>query len=171
MARGDLQLIGLDGGARPFRVAAAATRFYSGEPMNFAGTYTNGVASVNTIVVMTDAKPVIGTDNFVGIAHRDAKVNAAGTVLAHTGSVSTVIPGLGGTRIRGKAKTVTNIDTDAELLGVLFDVVLFDLTSAVYTIDETAAADTSGLTIVDGIPSKGMLDVIVDSRATRADIS
>lgn len=169
--RGDFQTIGVDGGARPFRVAAAATRFYSGEPINFAGTYTSGVASVNTVVVLTDAKPVIGTDNFVGIAHKDAQVNSAGTVVAHKTSVTTIIGGLGGTRIRGKAKTTTNIDTDAELLAVLWDVVLFDLTTGVYTIDETGAADTSGLTIVDGIPSKGTLDVIVDARAMRADIS
>lgn len=169
MARGDLQTIGVDGGARPYRVAASATRFYSGEPINFAGTYSSGVASVNTVVVLTDAKPVIGTDNFVGIAHKDAQVSAAGTVVAHKTSVTVPIPQV--TRIRGKAKTTTNIDTDAELLLVLWDVVLFDLTAAVYTIDETAAADTSGLLIVDGIPSKGTLDVIVDVRAFRADIS
>lgn len=169
MARGDISVIGVNGGEHPRRVAAAATRFYTGEPMNFLPTYTSGVASVNTVVVMTDAKPVIGTDAFVGIAGKDAKVNAAGTVLAHQTSVTVPIPWV--TRIRGKAKTVTNVDTDSELLGVLGDLVLFDLTSAVYTIDETAAADTSGLMIVDGIIPKGILDVVVDGRALRADIS
>lgn len=169
MSRGDLSVIGVSGGERPFRVAASATRFYTGEPINFAGTYSSGVASANTVVVLTDAKPVIGTDLFVGIAGRDAKVNSAGTVVAHTTSVVVPIPYC--TRIRGRAKTAANVDTDSELLGVLWDVVLFDLTTAVYTIDETAAADTSGLTIVDGNPAKQTLDVIVDARAMRADIS
>jgi hypothetical protein len=169
MSRGDLQVIGVSGGARPYRVAASATRFYSGEPIKFAGTYSSGVATANTVVVLTDGKPVIGTDSFVGIAHKDAKVNSAGTVTAHTGSVVVPIPGI--TRIRGKAKTAANIDTDAELLGVLQDLVLFDLTSAAYTIDETAAADTSGLMVVDGDPVKATLDVTVDARALRADIS
>ncbi len=169
MARGDLQMIGISGGARPYRVAASATRAYSGEPMNFAGTYTSGAASANTTVVLTDAKPVIGTDNFVGILHNDMKVNSAGTVIAQKRNISVPIPSI--TRIRGKAKTTTNVDTDAELLGVLWDFVLFDLTLAVYTIDESAAADTSGLTIIDGNPSKGTVDVIVDARAMRADIT
>lgn len=169
MARGDLQCIGVSAGAHPFRVAASATRFYAGEPMNFAGTYSSGVASANTVVVLTDAKPVIGTDLFVGIAAKDALPRVTGTIVAHETKVIVPIPYA--TRIRGKAKTVANVDTDTELLGVLWDVVLFDLTSTVYTIDETAAADTSGLTIVDGIPSKGTLDVTVDARAMRADIS
>lgn len=169
MAKHDLRVVGISAGARPYRVAASATRFYAGEPINFAGTYTSGAASVNTVVVMTDAKPVIGTDNFIGVAARDASVNSSSTVIAHTTQVTVPIPEV--TTIRGKAKTATNIDTDAELLGVLFDVVLFDLTSSVYTIDETAAADTSGLRIVNGNVSKGTLDVVVDARAMRADIS
>ena len=169
MARGDLQVIGISGGARPYRVAASATRCYSGEPINFLGAYTNGVSSVNTVVQLTDAKPVIGTDAFVGILHTDFKVNSSGTVTAHKTRVNSPIPYI--TRIRGLAKTTANADTDSELLGVLWDFALFDLTSSVYTIDETAAADTSGLTIIDGTPAKGTIDVIVDSRAMRADVS
>ena len=169
MARADISVLGVSGGAQPFRVAAAATRGYAGEPIIFAGTYTSGVASVNTVVVLTDALPVIGTDNLVGIANENMKVDSAGTVLAH--ELSVVVPIAQVTRMRGRAKTVANIDTDAELLGVMHDLVLFDLTSGVYTIDETAAADTSGLKIVNGIPSKGLLDVVVDARAFRADIS
>lgn len=169
MAKADLSVVGISAGARPFRVAASATRFYAGEPINFAGTYSSGVASVNTVVVLTDAKPVIGTDCFVGISARDATVNTAGTVIAHQTQVEVPIPNA--TLIRGNAKTKTNVDTDSELLGVLWDVVLFDLTAAVYTIDETAAADTSGLTIQNGNPALGTLDVVVDARAMRADIS
>lgn len=164
----DLTVVGISGGAREFRVAASATRFYAGEPIMFSGAYTNGVANANTVVVLTDGKPVIGTDNFVGIAAKDAE-HTDGTVIAHKTQVIVPFPGI--TLIRGKAKTAANIDTDSELLGVLWDLVLFDLTSTVYTIDETAAADTSGLKIVNGDIAKQTLDVVVDARALRADIS
>lgn len=167
MAKNDLRAIGLNGGARTYRVAASATRYYAGEPMNFLGAYTSGVSSVNTVVVLTDGKPVIGTDAFVGIAAKDAP--GTGTLVAHKTQVIVPIPQV--TLIRGKAKTAANIDTDSELLGVLWDLVLFDLTTAVYTIDETGAADTSGLTVVNGDIAKQTLDVIVDARAMRADIS
>lgn len=60
MSRGDISLIGVSGGNHPYRFAASATRAYPGEPVMFAGTYSSGVASVNTIVVLTDGKPVIG---------------------------------------------------------------------------------------------------------------
>lgn len=169
MSKADISVIGVSGGAQPFRVAASATKGYVGEPVNFAGTYTSGVASANTVVVLTDGKPVIGTDNFVGILAKTMDTNASGTVIAQKTYVDVAIPEI--TRLRGRAKTSTNVDTDSELLGVMWDRVLFDLTSSVYTIDETAAADTSGLTIRDGNPAKGTLDVVVDQRAMRADIS
>lgn len=134
-----------------------------------AATYSSGVADVTTIVVLTDAKPVIGTDNFIGISSENMKVDSAGTVVAHELSVTVPIPFT--TRMRGKAKTTASVDTDSELLGILMDYVLFDLTAGVYTIDQTAAADTSGLQVRGGIPAKGLLDVVVDARAMRADIS
>ncbi len=169
MSRGDISVIGVSGGAHPYRVAASATRGYAGEPINSLAARTAGVADVNTVVVLTDTKPIIGTDNFVGIAQENMKVNAAGTVVAHSLNVIVPIPNC--TRMRGKAKTAASIDTDAELLGILFDEVTFDLTSAVYTIDEAAAANTSGLTIVDGDIRKGTLDVTVDARAMRKEVS
>jgi len=169
MSRADLSVIGISGGARPYRVAASASRAYSGEPINFLGSYTNGASDVNTVVVLTDAKPVIGTDVFVGILHTDFKVDSAAAVTAHITRVNVPIPYI--TRIRGNAKTKASVDTDSELLGILWDFVLFDLTSSVYTIDQTAAADTSGLTVVDGDIAKGLLDVIVDARAMRVDVS
>lgn len=169
MAKHDLEVRGLHAGTDEFRVAASATRFYAGEPIMFAGTYTNGVASVNTVVVLTDAKPVIGTDNFVGIAAKDAEVNSSATVTAHKTLVTRYFPNI--TQIWGKAKVAASVDTDSELLGVLFDYVLFDLTSTAYTIDETAAADTSALKIVNGNIARGLLGVVVDPRGDRADIS
>jgi len=168
MAKADLKVIGISGGNREYRVAASATAFFVGEPINFAGTYSSGAASVNVVVVLTDAKPVIGTDNFIGIAAKDTEASG-GTVIAHRTLVTVPIPHV--SRIRGKAKSSTAIDTDAELLGVFMDYVLFDLTSSTYTIDQAAAADTSGLRIEQGNIATGTLDVTVDARAFRADIT
>lgn len=164
----DIRTIGISRN-NEFRVAASATRAYVGEPINFAGTYTSGVASVNTVVQAADATPVIGTNNFVGVLSKDFEVDSAATVTAHKTFVTVPIPHF--TRLRGKAKTTTSVDTDTELLGVLWDFVLFDLTSSTFTIDQAAAADTSGLVIVHGNPAKGTLEVVVDARAMRADIS
>lgn len=167
--KGDLRVLGVSGGVHKFRVAASATRFYAGEPINSLSALTAGATSVNTVVVLTDGKPRIGTDNFVGIASRDAKVNASATVVAQVAEVITMIPSI--TRIRGKAKVAANVDTDAELLLILGDVVDFDLTAGVYTIDETAASNASGLRIEDGDTAKQTLDVSVDGRAMRKDVS
>ena len=169
MSKFDLSVIGVNAGAREFRVAASATRARVGEAIEFNGTYTSGVADVNTVVQAADATPVIATDNLVGICAKDFEINSAGTVIAHKTLVTVPIPVA--TLIRGRAKTKANVDTDSELLGVLWDLVLFDVTSSVFTIDETAAADTSGLKIENGNTSKGTLDVSVDVRALRADVS
>lgn len=169
MSKGNITTVGISAGARSFRVAASATRFYAGEPMNFLGTYSSGAASVNTIVVLTDGKPVIGTDSFVGIAAQDAAVDASAVVTAQSILVDVPIPYT--TLIRGAAKSKTAVDTDTELLGILWDYVLFDLTAAVYTIDQAAAANTSGLTIQNGNIALGTLDVYVDARAMRISVS
>ena len=164
----DISVIGASA-VQKYRVAASATRFYAGEPLEFNGTYTTGVASVNTVVQAADATPVIGTDNFPGIAAMDAPVGTDTTVDADWVDVITVIPHF--TRLRSKAKTVANVDTLTELIGIMWDFALFDLTSSTFTIDETAAADTSGLTITGGIWEQSLIDVVVDARALRADIS
>jgi len=164
----DVSVIGTSA-VQKYRVGASATRFYAGEPIMFAGTYSSGVASVNVAVVLTDGKPVIGTDNFLGIAAQDAPVGTDTTVDASWFDV--IEPVANFTRLRAKAKTAANCDTLSELIGLLFDVVLFDLTSTVYTIDETGAADTSGLTIKGGIWEQSLIDVTVDPRAMRADIT
>lgn len=169
MAKYDLSTVGISAGVRPYRVAASATRGYVGEPINSLGVRTNGVADVNTVVVLTDGKPVIGTDAFCGIAAANMVVDSSATVTAQT--LGVVHPIADVTIIRGKAKTAASVDTDSELLGFLFDAVLFDLTSTAYTIDEVGAADTSGLTIVNGDIAKNTLDVTVEARALRTDVA
>jgi hypothetical protein len=163
----DFTVIGISCGARPFRVAAAATRYYHGEPANSLSARTAGAADVNTIVVMTDTKPRVATDNFVGIFAQNAP--GSGALAAHTTLVDVPIPNA--TLIRGKAKTATNIDTDAELLAILWDAIDIDLTAAVYTFDETAASNASGFIIQNGDTSKQTLDCWVDARAMRKEVA
>src|SRR3990167_987355 len=171
MAKFDISVIGISGGNRECRVAASATRARVGEPINCVNTYTSGVGATNTVTQAADATPVISTATtfHVGICAKDFEVDSAGTVTAHKTLVTVPIPSV--TRYRGLAKTAANIDTDSELLGLLWDLVLFDLTGTAFTIDETAAADTSGLTIVGGNTAKGTVDVTVDARALRTDVS
>lgn len=167
--KADLTVIGFSAGARQFRVAAAATAINAGEPVGWEGTLTAGVASVNTVVVLTTGKPVIATDSFIGVAAQ-ATASSAGAVIAQKFLVEQVVPNI--TIIRAKAKTTTNIATDSQLLGVLFDVTTFDLTATVYTINETSSgSNTDSLQILNGDTTKGTLDVTVDARALRYAVS
>lgn len=169
MAKADLAVIGVSAGARPFRVAASATRFYAGEPANSLATYSSGAANVNTAVVLTTTKPIVATDNFLGIFAGDAVVNSSAVVTAQSVLVDVPIPYA--TIIRGRAKTAANVDTDAELLAILFDFVTFDLTAGAYTINDTATVNTAGLRIQNGNIATQTLDVTVDARAMRTVIS
>lgn len=150
------------------RVAASATRGYAGEPLITTGTFTSGVATVNTVVVATDGTGVIGTDVVVGLAVSDMIVNSAGTVVASKLTVGVPVPFV--TKWRGRHKTAASADTDTELLGLLFDMALFDLTSTTYTWD-ASAADTSAFQVRDGNPVRSTLDCVIDPRGMRVDIS
>src|SRR3972149_6957401 len=108
MAKNDVRVVGKCPGV-PARVAASATRGYYGEPVIVAPTYTSGVSSVNTVVVLTDDLPVIGTDQFVGILAKDSEVNSAGTVIAHRTTVA--VPRANETRLRAKVPTAATADT------------------------------------------------------------
>jgi len=170
----DIEVIGASG-TQKHRVAASATRFYAGEPLNLAAmTYTSGVSDINTVTQAADGTPVIATDtsgtqaSFVGVAAEDAPVGSDTTVDA--GWVTVTEPIAHFTRLRSKAKTAASCDTLSELIGLIYDVYLFDLTSTVFTFD-AAGADTGGLRCVGGIWEKSMLDVVVDARAMRVDIT
>lgn len=168
MAKFDVKVIG-HAPNLPFRVAASATRGYVGEPMMVVPSYTSGVSDVNTIVVLTDDKPVIATDQFVGIAAKDMEVNSAGTVLAHRTTVT--VPRANETRIRARVTTSTTADTETEAIGLLWDIYTFDLISSVYTW-KPQAADTGGFTARWYNFVKASLDCVVDARAiTRVDIT
>lgn len=111
--------------------------------------------------LLTDGMPTQGTDIFVGVTRTESTETsvANGTV-----DVELVGPG---TILRGKATTAANVDTDAELLPLLFDYVNFDRSAAtvagLLTIDENEG-DTPGtlaLCILNGDIVKGTLDVAV----------
>ena len=168
MAKFDVKIVGKCPNL-PFRVAASATRGYYGEPTIVAPTYTSGVSSVNTIVVLTDDMPVIGTDQLVGILTKDMTVNSAGTVLAHRTTVG--VPRPNETRIRAKVTTAATADTESEAIGLLWDIYVFDLISSTYTF-KPAAADTGGFTARWFNYVKSQLDCVADARAiTRVDIT
>ncbi len=174
--RGDLSVIGF-AQSLPRRIAASTTRFYAGEPLHRTDTtLTSGVATNNVWVPAAADTPVIGTHMFGGIALTNPLPQPSGTLVACTVQSSNPIPWVG--RIRGKGETFTNVDTDAEILLIINDAVLIDYNATggvgstpLYTIKDTASADTSGLTIVEGNAAKGTLDVVVDGRAQRIDVA
>ena len=154
MAKGDIKVVKQGGDVVKFRTDAAATDLLIGEPAMIGG------GGNNYAIALTDAKPVIATDEFLGIVVRASD---------HTGSVDGTVlidvPQTNKTVLRGRAKSAAAIDTDAELLAILNDNVLFDLTSSSYTIDESVDANTAGLMIRDGDIVRGTIDVVVKERA------
>lgn len=177
--KGDLSVVGTQS-ELPVRIAAAATRWYAGEPLHNLATWTTGAASVNTFVVAAADTPVLGTHTFGGVAIKAALpylgVGTAPAIVAQTTLVARPVTDLG--RLRGKAKTFANVDTEAELLAIILDLVLISYSATggvgstpLYTIHDDASANTSGLQIVEGNVSKGTLDVIVDPRAYRNTVS
>ena len=175
--RNDLMVITNAQASVPVRIAASATRFEAGEPLHSVATQSSGAASANVYVLAAADTPVIGTHRLGGIAQENAEPkNSTSTVTAHIAHVARPFPHLG--RIIGKAETSGNIDTDAELIAITQDYTLIDYSATgasdggeLYTIQDTAAADVNGLEIVGGNITKGLLEVIVDSRAYRHDVT
>ena len=172
--RGDLSVIGQQT-TRKVRIAASATRYEVGEPIHNVGTQSSGASTSNTFVLAAADTPVIGTHRLGGVAISRCLPLSTGTIVAHTAIVARPIAN--GGFIRGKGETAANIDTDAELLGIIGDVTLIDYNATggtdggeLYTIKDVASADTSGLEIITGNIAKGTLDVIVDPRAYRHDV-
>lgn len=173
--RADLSVHGLQTSIS-VRVAASATRYEVGEPLHSLATQSSGVGSVNTYVLAAADTPVIGTHRLGGIAIKRCLPLSSGTVVAHKTQVARPVPYIG--KIRGKGETFASVDTDAEILAIIQDYTLIDYAATggadggeLYTIKQTASADTSGLEIIDGNAATGELDVTVDARAYRHDVS
>lgn len=173
--RADLSVVGFSQEV-PRRIAASATRYDVGEPLHGLGTLSSGVINTNTFVVAAADTPVIGTHKFGGIAIKNPTPFNTGTLVAHTTMAACPIPWLG--RIRGKAEVPTDCDTDAEAVGLIGDATLIDYAATgsptsgpLYTIKTVASADTSALEIAEINQAKGLIDVYIDGRGYRHDVS
>lgn len=174
--RADLQAIGYQTSV-PRRIAASTTRFYTGEPLHSVATYSSGAANTNVFVPAAADTPVIGTHRFGGIVNgKDPLPQPTGTLVAQTTKAACPIPNIG--KIRGKGEVYANVDTDAEILLIIGDLVLIDYNSTggvgstpLYTIKDTASANTSGLEIAEGNAALGTLDVYVHATAYRSVVS
>lgn len=181
MAAGDLSVIGPQASI-PRYLVSGGTNILAGEPLHSLGVWTSGLVDVNTFVLAAADTPVIATHRFGGVALKRSLNVAAGTVREQFLPCACPVPSLG--RIRGRAETVASVDTLTELALLIGDLVLidYDATGAadggqLYTIKEAGSADTSGLeivygaTAVSGNRARYWLDVTVQSRAYRNDVS
>lgn len=157
-------------------IVSGGTAIEAGEPVHNLGTMSSGASSVNTYVLAAADTPVIGTHRFGGVAIEKAKLATAGTVLEQFLTCACPVPYIG--MIEGKAETAANVDTLTELALICGDTVLIDYNATgasdggqLYTIKDTAAADTAGLEIVGGNTALSTLKVVIDARAYRHDVS
>lgn len=114
----------------------------------------------NYVIRIATGDPQIGTDEGVGICISESTDTAAAD-----GTVRVLYPIPGKTVLRCKATTTGNLDTAAELAGLIGDCVCFDLSSTTITIDEDEGDDPNlnGLKIVGGDIVKGTLDFVIQS--------
>lgn len=119
-------------------------------------------SNANFVLQIADGDPEVGTDILAGIANSPSTETstADGKV-----ELTQILPS---TLLRGRATTASNINSAANLLGVKFDYVAFDVTSSAQTIDENELDDPNvhGLCILDGDIVAGTLDVLVHMMAT-----
>lgn len=173
--RADLRVVGPQASFGRL-LASGGTAVVAGEPLHCLGTQSSGAATTNEFVLAAADTPVVGTHRFGGVALKDSENAAAGTTNRQYLITANPVPGVG--RIRGVAQTKANVDTTTELDGFIGDYTLIDYNATgapdsgqLYTIIETVTADTSGLEIVGGNIALGTLDVTVDGRAYRHDVS
>ncbi|MEK7578127.1 MAG: hypothetical protein AAB456_00180, partial [Patescibacteria group bacterium] len=130
--RGDLRVIGFAQNLPRF-IPASATRYEVGEPLYSDTTLGSGLdvagslAAVNKYILAAIDILVIATSGntrFGGIAVSRALPVETGTIVAHKAMSANPVPWLG--RIRGRAETVASVDTEAEALLLMGDVVLID---------------------------------------------
>lgn len=146
----------LKGGAtvQRFRTEANVTvGMQAGDAIKGAiGTGTNYVG------ICLTGDPEQETDVFFGVSSSGGTETAAAD-----GVIDVELCTAGRSVLEIKANTVANVDTDAELLGLLLDQVTFDRSAAtaagVLTLDEDEGTDTDvhGLLILDGRISDGMM--------------
>lgn len=136
-----------------FRTEAGATPILAGEPVKIGGTGSNYV------IPLADAEPTTSAD-IMGIASSNSTHTATsdGTVDVYLADSSV--------EFQAKAKSAAAVDTEAEILGLLNDVVAFDLTAGVYTVETASAAATNGLRITGGNPAQGTVTFRILAQAS-----
>lgn len=159
MALGDIQVVAPGGknfpSSQKFLTEANTTVINAGEPVKGAqGTGTNFV------LPSADAEPVTSAPTFLGIA------SSTSTQTASAAGECYVILAQQGMVYRAKAKSAAAVDTQAEINGLLFDLVALDLTAGVYTVETASAGATNGLVIIGGDPTNGTLDFLIRSGCT-----
>lgn len=156
MSLGDIKIVKVGGLSNVptyrFKVQAGATTINAGEPVKVA------TAGAQYVVKSADAEPVTGTPTFVGIAA------STSTQTASVDGYVDVYKPIQGVVFRASAKTKSNIATQSAVDTLKNRRSLLDLTSGVFTVDESQAdASTNGIVIVDGDPVKGTLDFEIRS--------
>lgn len=146
MARNDITLRTPAEGIRtslPAFTQAAGTDILVGEPVKQDGNY---------VVPLADGEPIIATDIVVGIAASDSNHTAS-----DDGMMQVYQPGFG-LVWQCRATTPGNVDTMAELIGIMYDRVTFDLANGIYTVDENEGdGATHGIRIVGADITTGMI--------------
>lgn len=175
---GDLKIINRYGTLQR-HIAAGATRFRVGEPMlsNASPGSSGGVSDSNDCAPAAVIAPLIGLQRFVGISMKDAVLNPfSGAVVDHFTDVAMPFPST--SIIRGKGSSAIASDTDAEILALIGDYMFFTYSAngsvigtPLFSIGNVPASDASALEIIDGNAAKGTLDVTIDFRAFRYDVT
>ena len=157
MAKGNIEIIKNAGPTLQYRVddrttSSATATIKQGEPVKVSGNFVVLVATAEP----TNAAPMLGI-----AANESTETSTVDGVVDVTG----IIPG--STVLRAKVTTPGNMDTDAELLGILNDTVTFTLSNGEFTVNEDEGTDPNvhGLEIIGGNIDKGTVDFMVRSYA------
>ena len=159
MAANDIKVLKSKYGSEQFRTEAnVLLGIGAGDGIMVGGTGTNYA----TLVL--DGTPARGTNVLIGFSESTSSATAS-----VDGIINVQLAGPG-TIIQGKAKVSTNMNTDAKLLGILNDTVIFARSAAtvagILTINETGTAgksSTNPLVIISGDVSKGTLRCAVQT--------
>ena len=139
--------------AMRFRTEAGSTAISAGEPVKLGGTGSNYAI-----------RCIDGDPELAGGGSADTMIGVAASTATHTATadgVMDVLLPLGGVVFSARALTVASIDTDAELLGVLNDRVVLDLTGTAFTVDAAAGdSATNGIRIVGGDTGTGQVHFV-----------
>lgn len=154
MSLANVSVIGPSGQNQPasmvYRTEANATAILAGEPVKIGGT------NLSYVIPTADNEPIISAPTFVGIAQSNSTQTAA---LDGTVQVLPVVPGL---IYACKANSAAAFNTDAEILALLNNRVLFDLTAGVYTILQSQADNAdNGIVIVGGDPTTSTVHFMI----------